>query len=553
MKLQDYLEKRREELFKELNIWIPHWRSIQEFISPRRGAFLLKNPKKAPRFSSIIDNTASMASRNLAAGMQAGVTSPARKWFALGLEDKDMAEFGENKRWLQTVSRLMYRIFRKSNFYEATQMAYGNLGNFGNAGMLVMPDFNNVIHCHQLPVGSYALDHNDKGEIDTVYRNIEMTVRNIVLKFGENNLPNQIKDDHRRGDYLNTYIVRHAIEPNGQNFDDYRAIKRFPFVSIYWIDGTFRDGFRPLHVSGFHEFPGMFPRWDLESGDTYGTGPGSVVLGDVKQLQTEQREKGKAIAKMVNPPLQAPATMKHSTISTLPGGLNFHQSQMNGNDGVRPVYQVDPKLGEMREDIFEVQQRIKRGFYEDLFLMLANDRRAQPVTATEIQERHEEKLLMLGPVLERQDSELLDAIIDRTFALADRARLFPPVPEDIVDRDIEVENISILAQAQKAVGVAAIESTVAYVGNLAGVKQDIIDKLDLEQSVDEYADMMGAPPSIVRSDDDVAEIRNDRMSQEQALAQSQMAQEAAKTAELLSKTDTTGDNALADVLAGGMV
>ncbi|MCG7932097.1 MAG: portal protein [Candidatus Thiodiazotropha lotti] len=556
MNLHDYLEQRRQDLFQELGIWIPHWRSIQEFISPRRGAFLQKNAKnkKVPRFSSIIDNTATMASRNLAAGMQAGVTSPARKWFALGLDDKDMAEFGENKVWLQAVSRLMYRIFAKSNFYEATHVSYGNLGDFGNAGMLIFPDYQNVIHCHQLPIGSFAIDINDKDKVDTVYRDIEMTVRNIVKQFGRKNLPRHIEDDYSRGNYMNRYTVRHAIEPNGEDFAEYKAIRRFPFASIFWVEGTIKEGFKPLRVSGFHEFPGMFPRWDLDGGDTYGTGPGSVAMGDTKQLQSEQREKGKAIAKMVNPPLQAPTSMQNRVVTTLPGGVNYHNSQASNNsDGVRPIYTVEPRLNEMREDIFEVQQRIKRGYYEDLFLMLTNDNRAQPPSATEVVERHEEKLLMLGPVLERQNNELLDAIIDRAFAIAERAKILPPAPDDIRDRDIEVEYISILAQAQKAVGVNAIESTVAFVGNLAGVKPDIVDKLDLDQAVDEYADMMGAPPSIVKSDDDVSEIRTDRASQEQALAQSQMAQEAAKTAELLSKTDTTGDNALADVLAGGMV
>ncbi|PUB87062.1 MAG: hypothetical protein DBP02_02115 [gamma proteobacterium symbiont of Ctena orbiculata] len=551
MDLHDHLLTRRELLKQERDRWVPHWRKVQEFISPRRGSFLVNDRNRTPRFTNIIDNTGTMASRNLAAGMMAGVTSPARKWFKLGFNDDSFNEFGPIKTWLSQVENVLYEIFRQSNFYNAMHMLYGELGDFGNGGKLILPDFDNVIHCYQLPVGSHMIDINDKGSVDTVYRDIPMTVKQIVGKFGKKNLPRTVLQDWDKSNYNNEYTVYHAIEPSNEIQQDLGVARRFAFASIYWIEGDLREQRNPLRVSGFNEFSGMFPRWDLLAGDTYGSGPGSVALGDVKQLQTEQKQKGQAIAKHVNPPLQAPGGMEGTPVSSLPGGVTYHKGVSPGGEKVEAIYQVKPQLRDMQIDIAEVQQRIKRAYYEDLFLMLANSDRRE-ITAREIEEKHEEKLLMLGPVLERLNTELLDPVIERVFNIANRAGIIPPPPERISRQAMKVEYISIMAQAQKAVGVTSIEQTLGFVGNLAGVNPDVLDKVDMDQAVDEYAGMVGVPPTIIRSDDEVADIRAEREARQQAADAMAAAAEGAKTAELLSKTDTGPGNALGDILAGGM-
>ena len=56
----------------------------------------------------------------------------------------------------------------------------------------------------------------------------------------------------------------------------------------------------------------------------------------------------------------------------------------------------------------DTQNAIKQGFFNDLFLMILSDKN---MTATEVARRHEEKLAILGPVIERQNSEMLDLVL----------------------------------------------------------------------------------------------------------------------------------------------
>jgi hypothetical protein len=177
--------------------------------------------------------------------------------------------------------------------------------------------------------------------------------------------------------------------------------------------------------------------------------------------------------------------------------------------------------------------------------VLAQDKQ---MTATEVAERHTEKLVMLGPALERLQSELLGPIIDRIFAILDKFNLLPEIPREIEGMELRIEYISTLAQAQKAVGTNAITQFADYVGAIAGIVPDVTDKFDADESVDQYADMVGVPPKVVRSDDKVIEIRNERIRLQQQQAQLEQAQQAAQSSKLLSDTKL-GQNSALDRIA----
>jgi len=284
--------------------------------------------------------------------------------------------------------------------------------------------------------------------------------------------------------------------------------------------------------------------------NTYGTGPGSVALGDIRQLQLEQKRKAQAIDKMVDPPLTGPSSLREEVIDTLPGGTTWHDGIDGPGAGLRPVYEVNPRINELALDIRDVQERIKRAYYEDLFMMLASSDRRE-ITAREIDERHEEKLLGLGPMLERLHNELLDPCIDTAFEYASEAGILPPPPPELQGQEISVEYISVMAQAQKMAGTASMERFVSFAGNLAGTNPDVLDKVDFDQTVDEYGDMMGVPPRMIRSDDQVAALRQQRAQREQqaqaAMEANQMAATAsqgAQAAKLLSEADTGNGNLL---------
>jgi hypothetical protein len=288
------------------------------------------------------------------------------------------------------------------------------------------------------------------------------------------------------------------------------------------------------------------PRWTTNGGDIYGGSPGMEALGDIKQLQHEQLRKAQGIDYKTKPPLQVPTSMKNRDVETLPGGISFVDSATAGG-GIRTAFEVNLDLNHLLMDIQDVRERIRGAFYADLFLMLANATDTR-MTATEVAERHEEKLLMLGPVLERLHNELLDPLIDTTFTYMIEANLLPPPPEELRGMDLSVEFVSMLAQAQRAIGTNSVDRFVMGMGTVAQFKPEVLDKFDPDNWADIYSEMLGVDPNIIVANDKVAIVRDQRA---QAMAQQQQAAEieqASKSAKNLSQARTDQPNALTNVI-----
>lgn len=544
------IELRLSVLRSERSSFDTHWRELNDFIVPRTARFLVSDKNKGNSWSTkILDETASLAVRTTASGMMAGVTSPARPWFRITLPDTSLMEMWNVKAWLDECEKRMIEVFRRSNLYNVLPVIYQNMAVYGTGAMVVEEDEKDLIRCIPLPIGSYYLAQDYRLRVNTCIREFGMTAGQIVDEFGIDNVSDHIKAQHDNG-AVDTWVnVIHAILPNPEHDGKSKLSKDKAFISVYYEVAGDKD--KVLRLSGYDSFPVMAPRWDVTGEDTYGYGPGSLALGAVKGLQAEQKNKLQAIDMLVRPPLNAPSSMRNSRVGMLPGDVNYVDS-IQGSV-IQPAYQINPRIQELSQDIAEVQTRIKKAFFEDLFLMLSNSQRAQ-ITAREIDERHEEKLLMLGPVLERINNELLDPLIDRTFHLMLVNDMLPEIPEELQDGgNLRVEYISIMAQAQKMVASAGIERLCGFVGNLAGVKPDVLDKLDLDQTVDEYGTMLGVSPKIIVDDETVAKVRDARAKAAQAQQMQQIAPQitqAAQGAKLLSETDMSGDNMLSRLLGG---
>jgi hypothetical protein len=538
---------RKSALWTERSSWITHWREISDYQQPRAGRFVVTDRNRGDkRANHILDNTAVFGARTLAAGLMSGVTSPARPWFRLEIQDKDLMESGPVKTWLHDSAALLRAIFASSNTYRSLHTIYEELGLFGTGTSIVLPDFDNVIHHYPLTVGEYALATNSKGEVDTVCREFQLTVAQMVEQFGKENCSQTVRDLWNRGNYDAWVDVIHLVEPRKNRDLKLRDGRNMRFASIYLEPGKDQAD-RFLSESGFNRFPALAPRWVVTGNDVYGTSPGMECLGDVKQLQHQQLRKGQAIDYQVNPPLQVPTKYKEANKARLPGGV-FYVDSLGQGQGVRSAFDVNLNLQHLMLDIQDVRERIRQAYYADLFLMLANDNRSG-ITATEVAERHEEKLLMLGPVLERLHNELLSPLIDIAFDYANRAGILPPPPPELEGMDLNVEFISVLAQAQRAVATQGMDRLLGTVSQMAAVKPDVLDKLDFDQIVDNYGDAYGVDPKIIVPDDQVAALRQQRaaaMQAQQAAATAPQVVESAKTA---SEIDTGN---LQDVMNGLM-
>lgn len=540
--------KRWSMLRAERATWLPDYRDLVDYVAPLSGRFFYTDANKGnkvQRQKKIYDTTAKRSLNVLAAGLMAGMTSPARPWFRLALTDKMLMERHDVKMWLQDTTDLMRDVFARSNTYRALHQMYAELGAFGTSCSVVMPDYENVIHLYPLTIGEYCLATNEKGVVDTMYREYNMTVGQMVSQFGLANCSLMVQQQYERGNYDQWVPVHHVVEPRmGRDITKLDG-KNMKFKSVYYELGGQTDPNKLLSESGFKRFRSLAARWAVTGNDVYGTGPGHDALPDIRQLQHEQLRKGQAIDYQVQPPLQVPGTLREAGVNRLPGGVQFVDN-VGPENAIRSMFDVRLDLQHLMESIVDIRGRIKANFYEDLFLMLANDTRSG-ITATEVAERHEEKLLMLGPVLERLHNELLDPLIDSTFEALSDAGALPPIPQVLRGLDINVEYVSVLAQAQRAVGLASYDRAIATVGAIAGATQDptVWDKLDTDQIIDEYTDSLGLPPRTVRSDDQVAAIRAQRAKKQQAAEAMAAAQSMADTAATASQVDP---NRIQDVM-----
>jgi hypothetical protein len=540
--------KQLASLETERSSFDPHWRELSDFVLPRSSRFLTTERNQSKRNTNIVDPTATLASRTLSSGMLSGITSPTRPWFTLGTPDPDMMEYGPVKFWLETVQNRMNDVMNKSNWYQSLPIVYGQLGTFGTTAMSLLEDDEDVIRTHPFPIGSYCLSNSDRLQVDTVYRKFSMTCRQIVQRFGLDNVSDSVKSAWTSQQYEQWFEVVHVVEPNMNRDTGKMDSKNKKFSSVYLECGG--GGDKLLSEKGFDDMPIMAPRWDINGEDVYGSScPGMIALGSVKALQLEQRRKAQAIDKLVNPPMVGPSSLRNQRASLLPGEITY-VDQVSSNTSFQPAYTINPKINELVADIQDTRSLINSSYFVDLFMMLQNvNTRSMPVEA--VVEMKEEKLLMLGPVLERLNDEFLDPSIDRIFNIMARKNMLPPAPPELAGQSLRVEYISVMAQAQKAVGIGSIERFVGFVGGLAQANPAALDKLNVDQAIDDYGSMVGVPATIIATSDQVAQVREQRAKQQQQQQAMQTSMAAVQGAKALSETQTDQPSALSAV-AGAM-
>ena len=551
-------EQRKMAMFRHKSLqtertkgWDGHWEQIARNLLPRQSRFSTEQRNSGgDRNQHIIDSAGTQALRTLAAGMMAGMTSPARPWFRLGLPDDDMAEQHDVKVWLDDVTKLLLRIFRKSNTYNTLHGMYRELGGFGTGLTVIRPNFDNVIHHNPMTVGSYSLGTNDEGYVDKLSREFKLTVEQAITWFGKDSLSRSARDAYDRGNYGHETTIIHLIEPNNDRAPGRKGPRNMAFKSQYWDEKSQEKNFGLLSEGGYDRFPALAPRWDLVWGDTYGSSPGMEALGDLLQLQHQQGQKAKVIDYQSDPPLQVPTSLKQQNADLLPGGVSYYDAAGPGS-GIRAAFEVNLDPGLLLEDIRDVRERINSAFYADMFLMLAQA--DKNMTATEVAERHEEKLLMLGPVLERLHNELLDPLVSFTFERCLAAGILPPIPEALDGIELQVEFVSTLAQAQKAVAVNSTDRLLGHIGMLVQNTGDpsAMDKFNVDKSIERYADQLGVDPDLIVSSDEVALIRGQRQQAQQAAAQAEQMKAMGETARNLGSVQTGSapqENAASDII-----
>lgn len=546
------VESLRSQLTQERASWSSHWQDLADYLAPWRGRFLASPSSERnsgrKRNSKIITSHGRLAARTLASGMSTGITNATRPWLRLTTFDPDMLEYGPVKEWLGTVEAAMYDTFRKAAIYNTLHVGYGDIGVFGTAAVAIEEDAETIIRASTLPIGSYALSANHRGIVDTCSRHFSMTVRQIAERFGLEAMSTTVRRLWDRSAYEQWVEVCHLIHPNPEHDGQSAYAQHKRYSSCYHEAGGDTRAF--LSRSGYDRFPILCPRWEVDGEDVYGHSPGMDALPDVRQLQSMVKKKGRAVEKMIDPPTVAGPDMRNSTVNGVPGGVTFANFR-DGRPSVTPLYQIDPRVQELRADIDEVKKDVSRAFFEDLFQMLALSDQRQPITAREVEERHAEKLIMLGPVLGRLDDDLLNPLVDLTFDALLKREAVPPPPDELQGQVLKVEMVNVLAQAQRQMGIGGIESLLGLAGQVALYSPEIVDKIDLDEAVEEYGDKLGVSPRIIRSEEKVAALRQQRAQQQQQAQTLAAVREGAGAAKDLAAAKTDDNSALTALLRGG--
>src|SRR5712664_119777 len=568
----DILERRRRYLVRWTSIkaersrqW-QKWIDLTDYIMPERGRFLTTDHNKPKVTAKIMNNTPTRMARVLAAGLMSGCTPRARPWLELTIPDDDLAEYGPVKMWLWEYTRRMRKVMEMSGFYRAmSQGVYPDMATYGLGACMQEEDPIKVMRFIPLAIGSYGLAQDGEQEIDAILYEEPWTIGELVKEFGWGNVSNSVRVAWNAGSYEQYMVVLRVIEPNSEFVPGGFGRRGMKWGSVWMELGGLGSasgsllqpsadptiGF--LREAGYQEFPLMCGRWATTARDVYPTGPGHDALPDAKGLMTLEKRSLLAVAKLVNPPMLIPDTMRLTRLSMLPGDPVYVPGGMM--ESIKPAQQVHHDgVQRTQETIRFYEDRIAAAFYADLMRRLVDKPESagkQPVTAEEIAETKQEIMLQLGPVLDNVN-DFLAKCVYRTHGMMDRRHLVPPAPREIRGQALVPRFISILFQAQKMIGVQVKERAIQFVGQMAQLKgQEATDCLDTDKTIDGYFDEIGLPPNCAVPLQARQQARAARAQKQQAMEQGQAMLAATEGAKNLSKAQTgsgDGQNLLARLL-----
>lgn len=542
--------------------WFQNYSNLAQYIEPRRSIWLTQstggipspnnNTRGRPINNSILDPTATYAVRVCSSGLMSGLASPSRPWFKIVPTIKGTQIDAAGRQWLDDVEDRIYTILAGSNFYNSFAQECEDLVVYGTAPVIIYEDEQDLIRCYNPACGEYYLGSGATMRVDTLNRTFVMTIQQIVDFFGVENCPEDVmKLWQAKGGSLDVErIVGHSIEPNyaiGQT-DAGKVPGNFAWREVYWLYGSGSE--KPLSMRGFIDQPFTAARWATQSNDAYGRSVGMDVLPDVIQLQVETARKAEAIEKMVRPPLIADMELKNQPSSSLPGAVTY-VSNLGPSSGMRPIYDVNPDIKEMMEDLAAIQERIKKGFFNDVLLpLLSNpgDRR----TAYETAQMVVEKLSVAGPVIENIITESLKPKLKRIYGIMKRKNMIPEAPASMKNVPIDIQFVSMLALASKASATGGLERLAGMIGNLSAVYPEARDSLNVDNFIAKMSELLDNPQTILRSPEEMVQIRQQRVEQQHQAQQQQAQAHGAQVAATGAQAVNTGAQA-AQVLSNTTV
>ena len=507
------LLKRFDRLTSQRQNWETHWQEVADYMMPRKADVTKTRSKGDKRTELIFDSSPLQAVELLSASLHGMLTNPSTPWFSLRFKNSEMDNEDEAKEWLESATDVMYTAFNRSNFQQEIFELYHDLITFGTAAMFIEEDDDDLLKFSTRHINEIYIAEDSKGRIDTVYRRFKISARAAIQRFG-NKVSTKVTTVANKDPYEEIDIV-HAVYPRSDFDITKQDSSNMPFESVYMEYGSGDE----LSVSGFREFPFVVPRYLKASHEIYGRSPAMTALPDVKMLNEMSKTTIKAAQKQVDPPLLVPDDGFILPVRTVPGGLNFYRA--GTRDRIEPLnIGANSPLGLNMEE--QRRNAIRNAFYVNQLMM----QQGPQMTATEVIQRNEEKMRLLGPVLGRLQSELLKPLIDRAFNILLRKNQFRDAPDFLSGQDIEIEYVSPLAKAQKSTELQSIMRAIEIMGSLANVAP-VFDHVNMDNLVRHLTDIVGVPQKILKPRSQMNAERQQKQQQQEQMAQMQQLQQVA--------------------------
>ena len=526
------LKSNLSRLMEQRSTWESHWQECADFMQPRKAEITNERARGDKRNLQIFDATAIHALELLASSLQGMLTSSANRWFSLRYKEDQLNDIDEAKEWLEDVTDKMYTAFARSNFQQEIFEAYHDLITFGTACMMIEGDEDQILRFSTRHIKELYIQENNKGFIDTVYRRFQIPVHAAVEKFGLENLSLETGKLFKKEPFEKIELV-HVARPRTIYNENKLDKKNMPFQSIYFEFGSGHI----IDIGGFKELPYVVPRYLKASTEIYGRSPAMNALPDVKVLNKMVETAMKAAAKQVDPPLLVPDDSMLSPIRMSAGSLNYYRS--GSRDRIEPLNIGQATTVTLNQEN-QRREAIQKAFHIDQ-LMISSQR---SMTATEVVQRNEEKMRILGPALSRLQSELLQPMILRVFNIMLRNKLFQVAPEVLSNQEIDIEYVSPMALAQRSQELQSLVRGLELFTQISQVApvQDYIDENGL---VKQIINLLGLPAKMIKSDAQVQQVREQRaaaqaqaMQMQQAMQEAQMAKDAAPMVKELNRGPT---------------
>jgi len=504
------LLRRYASLRTNRQMWESHWQEIADFVVPRKADVTKRRTDGDKRTELIFDSTAIHAAELLSASLHGMLTNASTRWFSLRFRDRELDKSDEAREWLESVEDDMYLAFARSNFQEQIHELYHDLITFGTGTMFIESDPDTVIRFGSRHISECYLSEDDKGRVDTVFREFKMPARAVLMRFGKDNLDAKTLAHIEQKPYDNMTLI-HAVYPRSDRDTSKVDSKNKPIASVYMEPRTKKV----LSESGFDEFPYVAPRFLKASFEIgYGRSPAMTALPDIKMLNKMSEVTIRAAQKQVDPPLLVPDDGFMLPIRTVPGGLNFYRS--GTRDRLEPLnIGANNPLGMNMEN--QRRDAIQSAFYVDQLILSQGPQ----MTATEVVQRTEEKMRLLGPVLGRLQAELLQPMINRVYNIMVRQKQFNPAPDFMRESDIEIEYVSPLAKAQRQGDIQAALRMLELFTPLSQIDPTSMDYIDIDGMAKYLLKTLSVPATTIRGDEEVMMLRQQRQQAQQEQAQNQ--------------------------------